>query len=174
MKKKKEVQSSTIFWGYLKLFCLFAVVIFVVFVLRKWYLDNKNYELEKSIISETLVQEINQNEVYNYVRENPNAVIYIGLVSDLDCRTFESYFNSVIKERDLREEITYLNLGKEKNTSQFFDEFDKFYDTDLDQYPSIVVFKNGIVSDILEISLEDSYYPSAVEDFLDRNSVVSQ
>lgn len=174
MKKKKEVESPSIFSGYLKLFCVFAIVVFVVFVLQKWYVDHKNYELETSVISETLVQEINQNEVYNYVRENPNAVLYIGLVSDLDCRTFESYFNSVIKKRDLQEEITYLNLGKEKNVSSFFDEFDKFYDTALDHYPSLVVFKNGIVSDILEISLEDSYYPSAVEDFLDRNSVVSQ
>ncbi len=175
MKKEQEKEKQgSIFSGYVKLFCLLLVTVFVVLVLRKWYLDQQNYELKTSVISETLVQEINTKEIYNYVRENPDAVIYVGLVSDSDCRTFELDFNAIIRKRDLQDTITYLNLEKARDARSFFKEFNKFYDADLERYPAIVVFQNGVVSDILEVPLGEEYQSSIIEAFLDRNMVTNQ
>ncbi|MDE5587137.1 MAG: hypothetical protein K2I72_02045, partial [Bacilli bacterium] len=109
--------------------------------------------------------------IYNYVREYPNALIYVGAVSDSNCRTFEIDFNQIIRNNKLEEEITYLNLEKEKNIKEFFKEFNKFYNSALKKYPSIIAFKDGKVAEILEIPVGDNYSSSLVQEFLDRNPV---
>ncbi len=172
-KKKKEPKTEEInlFSNYVKLFVLFAVTVLIVLFLRNLYLGKQNYKLKIPVISETIQQEINQNEIYNYVREYPNALIYVGAVSDSDCRTFEIDFNQIIKNNKLEEEITYLNLEKEKNTKEFFKEFNKFYNSSLKRYPSIIAFKDGKVAEILEVPVGENYSSKVVQEFLDRNPV---
>lgn len=176
MKKKKEekkLDKNEKKYGYLKLFLLFAVTVFLVLFIQNLYLGKENYQLNIPVISETLKQEINKNETYNYVRENPDSILYIGLVSDTDSRTFELDFNQIIKTRKLEESITYLNLEQEKGVDKFFKEFNKFYGCNLKEYPSIVIFDEGKVIDILEIPTGDKYKSEIVEKFLDRYQVVN-
>ena len=170
-EKEREVEEMNLFSNYIKLFVLFVVTVLVVLFLRNLYLGKQNYKLKIPVISETVQQEINQNEIYNYVRENPNALIYVGTASDSDCRTFEIDFNQIIKNNKLEEEITYLNLEKEKGMKKFFQEFNKFYGSFLRKYPSIVAFKDGKVEEILEVPVGNQYSSSIVQEFLNRNLV---
>lgn len=171
--KNQEDHTSQIF-GYVKLLILFAVTIFLVLFIRNLYLSKVNYRLMVPVISETIHQEINQNEVYNFVRENSNVILYIGAASDSDCRTFEIDFNRIIKEKNLEDVITYLNLEKETNSRAFFKEFNKFYNTSLKRYPVLVVFESGNVESFLEISVGDDYESEIVSNFLDLHWGIEQ
>lgn len=173
LKKKSEqtVEKVNLFSNYVKLFILFAVTVFAVLFIRNLYLKKQNYKLNIPVISETIQQEINRNEIYNYVREYPNALIYVGAVGDSDCRTFEIDFNQIIKKNQLEEEVTYLNLEEERGIKKFFQEFNKFYGSSLEKYPSIIAFKDGKVAEILEVPVGSQYSSSIVQEFLDRNPV---
>jgi len=170
-KTDQKTEKMNLFSNYVKLFVLFAITVFAVLFIRNMYLGKQNYKLNIPVISETIQQEINRNEIYNYVREYPNALIYVGAVSDSDCRTFETDFNQIIKKNKLEEEITYLNLEEEKGTKKFFQEFNKFYDSSLRKYPSIIAFRDGKVAEILEVPLGNQYSNSIIQEFLDRNPV---
>ncbi len=172
-KEHRKKDNLNTFSNYIKLFILFVLTIFLVLFIRNLYLNKQNYKLKIPVISETIQQEINHNEVYNFVRENPNAVIYIGAVSDSNCRTFESDFNQIIKDKKLEDSIVYLNLENIKGIQAFFKEFNKFYNSTLKSYPSIIVFRNGKIESLLEISLEDDYSPSKISQFLDQHQVSS-
>lgn len=168
-KKEKKIP----FGNYVKVILVVIGAVFISIVFRNWYLSRMNYELNTPIIRETLISEINTDEVYNYVRENENTILYIGVVSDEKCRSFEKEFNEVIKERSLKETITYLNITKAKSKSGFIKEFNKFYDTDLKGYPSLVIFEEGEVKAILTVKTGSDLKVEDAVEFLNKNSVVS-
>ena len=166
-KQKKNIPVN----NYIKLGIIVVVTIFAVVVLRNWYVGKTNYELNIPIIKDTLVNEINTDEVYNYIRENENAILYIGVVSNKNCRSFEEEFNRVVVDKNLQYEITYLNISNTKNKSKFIKEFNKFYDTDILRYPSIVVFEEGSVKDIITVKTGKKLNIKDVIKFIDSNSI---
>lgn len=173
MKSKKEQKKNdSNMTGYIKLGFIFAVTVFLVLLLRTWYLNKVNYELSVPIIKETLTQEINSNEIYNYIRENENSIIYMGVVTDQDCRDFEATLNVIIRDRYLENTITYLKLTEDENIQKFIKEFNKFYDANLKKYPAIIVFEDGKVKDILE-SNKNELTKDDVVTFLKNNEITS-
>ena len=168
-KTQEETETKNYKTGYIKLFLLFAITIFLVILFRNWYLNGVNYELSTPIIGETLFQEVSGSEVYNYIRENENAILYIGVTSDKDCRNFEMEFNKIIIDQQLENSITYLNLTKEKKVKTFIKEFNKFYDTNLLWYPSIVIFEDGKVKDLLTAKDGKAITPEQALEFLKNN-----
>lgn len=174
MKSTKKKNEKVNIVGYVKVVILIAITVFLVLFIRNIYLSNINYKLNIPVIRETLKLEINKGEIYNYVRDNPNAVIYVGVASDNNCRTFELDFNRIIKKEKLEEEIIYLNLDKKNGIKSFFKEFNKFYDTNLTKYPSIIIFQDGKVEDILKVPTGDNYSSTVIEEFLNEYQVVNQ
>lgn len=158
--------------SYIKLALIIVGTVIAVLLARNWYIRTVNYQLSIPVITETLLNEINADEVYNYVRENEDAIFYIGVVSDESCRNFEEDFNSVIRERNLEYTITYLNISKESNKSKFIKQFNKFYDIDIAGYPSLIVFKEGKVKDIISVETGKELNVKDVEKFLDKNKIV--
>lgn len=174
MKSAKKKNEKLNIVGYVKVVILIVITVFLVLFIRNIYLSNINYKLNIPVIRETLKLEINKGEIYNYVRDNPNAVIYVGVASDNNCRTFELDFNRIIKKEKLEEEIIYLNLDKKNGIKSFFKEFNKFYDTNLTKYPSIIIFQDGKVEDILKVPTGDNYSSTVIEEFLNEYQVVNQ
>ena len=169
---KKEIKKIP-FGNYVIVVLVVALVVFVSFLFRNWYISSVNYELNIPIITETLLSEINTEEVYNYVRENENTILYIGVVNDENCRNLEEEFNDVIRKRSLEDTITYLNITKTKNKSKFIKEFNKFYDTNIKGYPSLIIFEEGEVKATLTVKTGKKLKIEDVKDFLDKNGVVS-
>lgn len=171
MKKK---DNKVPFSNYVKLVLIVLATVFIVMLFRNWYVSGRDYELNIPIIKETLISEINTTEVYNYVRENENTILYIGVVNNEECRNFEKEFNEVIRRRTLEDTITYLNISKEKNKSKFIKELNKFYGTDLKGYPSIIIFEEGEVKATISVKTGKSLNINDVEKFLNDNNVVSE
>lgn len=174
MKIKNNSSKDISIMNYVKLTIVFLITIFVVFLMRNWYISGRNYELNIPIIRDTLISEINTDEVYNYIRENENAILYIGVVDDENCRSFEKEFNLIISDKKLEDTITYLNITKSNNKKKFIQEFNKFYDTNLLGYPSLVIFEEGEVKTVLTVKNGKSLDINNVIDFLDSNHVVSE
>lgn len=173
MKKQKTSKKKIPFSNYLILTIVVFITVFIAFLLRNWYVSSRDYELNIPIIKETLISEINTDEVYNYVRENENSILYVGVVSNEECRSFEKEFNEVIRDRSLEDTITYLNITKTNNKKKFINEFNKFYDTSLLGYPSIIIFEEGEVKATLTVKTGKNLNIDDVIKFLDDNDVVS-
>lgn len=171
--KKKENQKSVPKVNYVKLFLIIIITVLAVLLLRNWYINSRNYELSIPIIKDTLKNEINEDEVYNYIRENENAILYLGVANDENCRNFEKEFNTVIEKRKLEDTIMYLNITKSENKEDFVKDFNKFYDTNLLGYPSIIVFDEGKVKATLTVKVGSKLEIEDVILFLDRNDVAA-
>lgn len=174
MKKEESSKTQIPTGNYIKLALTVVVTLFVVLFLRNWYVSSRNYELNIPIIKDTLLNEINEDEVYNYVRENENAILYIGVANDEGCRNFEKEFNTIIRDRKLEDTIMYLNITKSKNKDKFIKEFNKFYDINLLGYPSIIIFDEGKVKATLTVKVDQELKIEDTILFLDRNEVVSE
>lgn len=168
-KENKKIPLS----NYIIVILVVITVVFVSFLFRNWYISSVNYELNIPIITGTLKREINTDEVYNYIRENENTILYIGAANNEECRSFEKEFNQIISNRYLEDTITYLNITKVKNKSKFIKEFNKFYDTSLMGYPSLVIFEEGEVKATLTVKTGKSLNVDEAIKFLDDNNVVS-
>lgn len=168
--KKKEKEKIPVS-NYVKLTCIIILTVTCALIVRNWYINHQNYKKNIPVITETLKNEINTEEVYSYVRENEDAILYMGVVNDENCRSFETKLNTVITEKHLENSITYLNITKANSKNKFIKEFNKFYGTDIKGYPSIIIFEEGEVKDILtmktgkELKIEDAIT------FLEENEV---
>ena len=175
MKKDTNHQEErkNLVFGYIKIIFLFLLTGFAILLVRNWYVTRVNYQLSIPIIKETLIQEVNGDEIYNYVRANENVVIYMGVVTDQKCREFEEMFNEIITEKNLETTITYLNLTEEKKVKNFLKEFNKFYDSRLNSYPALIVFEDGQIKNTL--SQENSKLTNQeVITFLEENDIESE
>lgn len=169
-KDKNKDKDRKLIVGYIKLILLFLVTIFLVLLLRTWYLEHTNYQLNKSIIREVINKEIRGSEIYNYIRENEDSIIYVGVVNDKDCRDFETVFKKIIKSKNMEDSITYLNLTNEENIHSFMKEFNKFYDAKLTNYPAVIIFEDGMVRNIL-IGNDLDEPRQAIINFFNNNEV---
>lgn len=174
MNKKLSGKKAVIpFTNYVKLLLIVLITIFVAFLLRNWYLSKINYELNIPIIRETLINEINNDEIYSYIRENENSIIYMGVVSDENCREFELEFNEIIREKQLGDQITYLNITKVNNKGKFIKEFNKFYSSSLQGYPSLIIFEEGEVKAALTVKTGKKLKIEDVIKFLNDNDIAA-
>lgn len=171
MKKnnEKKIPAS----NYIKLGLIILVTILVAIFLRNSYISNQEYENGIPVIRDVVASEINSNEVYHYVRENENVVLYIGVSDDSNCRNLEKDLKDVITSRGLENVITYLNLTNTKKKSSFIKEFNKFYDTKLLGYPSFVLLNDGKVTDIITVKTGSKFSVDRVINFLERNNISS-
>ena len=173
MKKEKNREKIIPVKNYIKLGLIIIAVVLLCFLFRSLYVGRINYELNIPVITETLIREINTDEVYNYIHENENAIIYMGVVSDKNCRNFEKEFNKVIKDRNLEDKITYLNITSVLSKESFINDFNKNYNTSLQGYPSLVIFNEGKVKSIITAKIGDKLDIVDVKKFLDENGVDS-
>ena len=164
MSKTKKIPFS----NYIKLLLLIIITVVGVFVCRNIYLSNEDYNNNIPIIRDYLVREINNKEVYNYVREDNDAIIYMGVASSKTCRDYENVFKNIITKYHLEEDITYLNLSDSKNIGSFIKDFNKFYNSNLKDYPSLIIFKEGKVVDILTIEDNDKMNDKTINFLLDN------
>ena len=169
--KKKE--SRIPIGNYIKLFLIIVLTLVGLFSFKNLYLKDKFYEESTPLIRDYVVSEINTNEIYNYIRENGELILYICTSNNKNCRNFEKEFGPLIKERELENEITYLNLNNVKKKSSFIKEFNKFYDTKVLGYPSLVLFEEGKVKDILTVKTDKELKIEQVKEFFTKNNISS-
>lgn len=169
MLKRVENKRVT-FVSYLKLLVYFLITLSIILLIRSFYLRKYEKEINIPIIKNTIA-EIKPTDIYNYLQENDNIIIYMCVANNRDCRNFESRLKRYLDNNTYNNEITYLNLS-DIDTNSFFKEFNsKYSDKAINHYPIFVVFRDGRIVDYLKIKSTTNFVEvrNFIEDYGQNN-----
>ena len=98
--------------------------------------------------------------------------MYMCTTDEDICRSFEKKFASFVKDNNLTEEIVYLNLGYSSDNSGLLDKvYSKYKSDDLVKkvysYPTLLIFNQGKIVDVLSSNGKNKITIDQVEDFLE-------
>ncbi len=158
--------------NYVILMIIFIMVFLLIYYLYSWYKAYNEYQKEIPVIRDTLL-EINSDEADHYIQENSDTVIYLCTASNDVCRKFEKNFKKLIEKKSLEEAITYVNLS-DTSTEKFTDSFNntyKYKNKLKNNYPALIVFKDGVIVDMVQGSKENKLTISEIEKVLKENNV---
>ena len=131
--------------------CIAISFVMIVYI-SKWYIVYQEDNLNTAIIS-TYLNEISYDEFKNYVSENPNAIVYIGIANDQDSRSYENTFKNIVDNYHLKDTVIYLNITSFTIEVDYINKYNALYGTDkkkISQVPAIVIFENGKLSAVLD------------------------
>lgn len=136
---------------------LFICVITIMLCLYalKWYDVYKENQLNAPFILD-YIHELKKEEMNSYLSENPISIIYFGITSNKNCRTFEKKLKKVIIDENLAEIMVYINVN-ELPGDDFGLEMDKLYNTNSlrkqDKYfkdvPAVAVYNHDTLLDFV-------------------------
>lgn len=152
MKENKNIP----FRNYIILSVVLIFSIIVVIYFYMWYDEFKVKKINTPVMDQYL-SVINYNELDTYLVENKNVVIYTSVLSDEKTRNFEKKFKRVVNQYFFNSNMLYLDLTDEYSDNKLFNNIKNKYH--LSDMPCIVIFENGIVSDVYNIS----YYNYDIE-----------
>jgi hypothetical protein len=133
------------------LLIILGITILLVDYSFRWYQVYKENNLSTSIIS-NYISEVTQTDFQNYIAENSNTLVYMGIPDNTECRNFEKRFKKIINKYDLRNEIVYLNvktMSLNTITAQYVSRDLKNNDSVID-VPAIVVYNNSRIVEFID------------------------
>lgn len=156
--------------NYITLAIIFIVALLALYLGRKVYLDYEQYSL-KTVVLSGVVSELRPSEVDNYIRDNADVLLFIGVSNDTNSRKIEKELLKLINKDKLVEEIVYLNLSDEENKSVVIENFNKKYVVNdnhkIDNYPAMVLLVERKVTATVSKKGKELKY-SEIEKFLDQ------
>lgn len=156
--------------NYITLAIIFIVALLALYLGRKVYLDYEQYSL-KTVVLSGVVSELRPSEVDNYIRDNADVLLFIGVSDDTNSRKIEKELLKLINKDKLVEEIVYLNLSDEENKSVVIENFNKKYVVNdnhkIANYPAMVLLVERKVTATVSKKGEELKY-SEIEKFLDQ------
>lgn len=136
-----------------------------------WYKQYTNSNDMTPIITSTL-REIKEDNLDIVLKERDVAIMYMCTTSEVVCRSFEKSFSAYIKDNNLQDDIMYLNLGYDTDENNLLQKvYDKYKSDTLVKkvydYPTLVIFKDGKIVDVLSSSAKNKITIKKVKEFLD-------
>ncbi len=139
--------------NYLKLALIIIVTIFLVFLISN---ISKNYSINKintSYISK-YVPNIKYNELDDALIElNQDTYLYISYTGNKDIHNFEVKFKKLLRDKELLNNVIYLNMDEEINEEENYLELLnkklKLTDNKITALPSIIYYKDSKVIEII-------------------------
>ena len=104
-KPNKKIETK----NYIILSLIVLVTVVVVFYMRNVYIVSKVYYNDNSVMLD-IVKEVGQDELQNYLIENPKIVLYVSSKENQNIKKFEKTFKNFIIEEELEDDILYLDL----------------------------------------------------------------
>lgn len=103
-KENKKIETK----NYIILLLIVLVTVFAVFYLRNVYIVSKVYYNDNSVMLE-VVKEVGQDELQNYLIENPKIVLYVSPKQNQNIKSFEKTLKNLIVKEEIENEIIYLD-----------------------------------------------------------------
>ena len=171
MKEKGIPVKSYVIYGV-----IVVITLLIVFYLNEWYKAYKVNELNESYIAK-YVNEVNYDEFNNYVLENPDGIIYIGITNCEECINVEKKLYDVVNKNGLKDQLIFLNLTSvSRNNNYLNDVKNKYYSenvtTPLESLPAIAVFKDRKIVDILVTSDDDTIDKGDITKLLEGQEII--
>lgn len=143
-----------------KNYVILLVVLFGSFLLLyyfyKWFDTYEESRLNMRIM-DSYMQVINNNEIDDYLTENPDSIIYVSVLQNKEIREFEKLVKQKYREKLIDKEILYLDIT-ELNDDEKRELANKYYYNNLSivDVPCLLVFNEGNVEAIY--SVKDNNY----------------
>lgn len=152
--------------NYFILIALVAITVFITYYCCNLYSDH--HEKKHTSLMLTFLTEIKEDDIENYIVENPTVVLYISDKTDSSLEESEKEFKKYLAEKNIYSYFTYIDISKDKENS--LNSFQEGYDITLDYQtlPILITFQDGEFKEVYN----KSWDMSQVTDFLRRNEVV--
>ena len=171
-QQKKKMDDKNDKKNYIKNYVILVAIFVVCFGLTiyfcKWYEVYKEYQREIPVIRGSLL-EVRSDELEHYLVDNPNAIVYMCTSYSDVCREYEKKLKRYLARNDVVDSIVYLNLTGE-NLEEFLDKFNAKYpyrNPLKGNFPSYVVFNNGVVENVLQGTQHSSLTIAKTQNFLE-------
>lgn len=148
-KPNKKIETK----NYIILLLIVLVTVVVVFYMRNVYIVSKVYYNDNSVMLD-VVKEVGQDELQNYLIENPKIVLYVSSKENQNIKKFEKTFKNFVVEEELEDDILYLDLDsidKNELNQKLKDIANKNVQDKIDNNSivSMYVIENGKVTNVI-------------------------
>lgn len=148
--------------NYIILFIIVIITFVISLYILSWYKQYKDRNLSIPVISNTL-REIKYDDIKAVTTEREFLFIYTCTSSEDKCREFEEQFSKYIKQNDYTDYMVYINLGYDSDETSLLSRIYNTYKYEslrkkVNNYPTIFVFSDGKIVDLLSFS--DNNKPS--------------
>ena len=166
-KKEKEVPAK----NYLFLTIIIVITLLAFVYLFSWFKQYNESKVNTPIITSTL-REVEYNNLDTVLKERDVLVMYMCTTDETVCRSFEKKFVTYIKDNNLTEDIIYLNLGYNTDENNLLNKVYNEYKSDslvkkVYEYPTLLIFNNGKIVDVLSSNGKDKLTIDDVDMFLE-------
>ena len=172
MAEKQDQEKIENEKNYVKNYFILAVLFLACFGLTiyfcKWYDVYKEYQKEVPVIRGSML-EIYSDDLEHYLVDNPNSIIYMCTAYSDVCRQYEKKLKKYLTKNDAIDNLVYLNLTNE-DSEKFLEKFNQKYPYRISlkgNYPSFVVFENGVVEKILQGTSQTPLSITKTQSFLE-------
>lgn len=170
-KGSNEIKKEIPFKNYVMLGVIIIITLLVAMYIFSWYRQYSDNKISKPIITSTL-REVEYNNLDTVLQERDVLVMYMCTTDEDVCRSFEKKFTNYVKKNNLTDEIIYLNLGYSSDESGLLDKVYSEYKSDdlvkkVYQYPTLLIFNQGKIVDVLSSSSKNKVTIEQVDEFLD-------
>ena len=147
-EKKKNVTIK----NYIVLAIILIVTFLLLFYFYLWFDKYEETLLSKRILDRYMLV-INDNELDDYLVENPNTIIYVSKLNDEKIRDFEKLIKNKYKSNSINNNILYLDVTdiSERDKTYLISKYN-YNGLNILSVPCVVVFKNGTVDSIYSVS----------------------
>lgn len=163
MDKKSKVSN------YFILGALVLVTFIIAFYLLTWYRQYEDNKLSTPIITSVL-REVKYDNLDTVIKERDFLVVYMCTSDEALCRNFEKKFKKYVTNKNLVDDIVYYNLNSDGGNKSIKEVYDRYKHKDLIKkvydYPTLLVFSEGKIIDVLTSTKSNKINVSLVEEFL--------
>lgn len=163
--------------NYLILIGIIFFTMIVSLYLFSWLKQYKEIKLGEPIITE-VIPEVKYNNFDSFLKERNFLVLYMCTTSENVCRKFEEKFKKFIINNELNNDIVYFNLGMSQEENDILDKIYNKYKHDdlikkLNEYPSLLIFSEGKIVDLLSPNKEENLSIKVVNNFLEGYGLIN-
>ena len=117
--------------------------------MRNWYIMTKEYNSDNSPMLKS-INEINSNEISNYVLENPRFILYTSSGLNKNIKGFESKFKGYVLNKNLKDYMIYINTA-DTDIEDLKNILNNYTNEELDINDSVnmYIFENGKIVKII-------------------------
>lgn len=129
--------------------------------------DKKIAELEKSYPEiYDVLDSVTYENFSQRIKEGTDVYVYIGRPSCGDCQGFEPELINTIKEKNLQDQLIYLNVHSIRENEEAWEAFKENYH--IPYTPTIAMFQGGNLTNKVEWTPENGINMVDVEKWLDE------
>ena len=140
--------------NYFILGIVLVVTCLILYYFYMWVDVYNDSKINRPILDKYM-EVINYNELDNYLVENPDCIIYVSVLENMEIREFEKDFKVIFKNDEIDREILYMDITNDINDMMLSDELSNKYSINKGSVPYIVVFENGLKKSLYSVYEND-------------------